>query len=208
MYKQILRFTLLAAVLTMLAPAVARAQSMQLAASSDNFFTRNGAYFLVGGGVTGYFDKAVRDKIDTGGAWDLRVGVGNGHYLGGELAYVGSAQNARSLGDSMVSNGAEAVLRLQYPYHRQGLLVEPFAFGGAGWTHFDVQKSTRLVLNSSDDVFTIPVGAGLTVGYKRFLMDARFTYRQTFNEQLITKANGDHAGLESWAATLSAGYQF
>jgi len=54
----------------------------------------------------------------------------------------------------------------------------------------------------------VPVGAGVTLGHDRFLIDARFTYRQTFDDKLVAKPNGQNAGLESWATTLSVGYRF
>jgi hypothetical protein len=59
-----------------------------------------------------------------------------------------------------------------------------------------------------DDVFTIPVGGGLDVAYRRFILDARVTLRPAFGEDgLIAQPNGP-ADLGNWSASLALGYQF
>lgn len=199
------RFTVFVAALVALAPAAANAQSSN---DDGNFMTRYGGYFLAGGGVTNYFSRAVRDQVDTGGTWDLRLGFGNRSYLGGEFAYVGSARKAGSLGSDLFTNGAEAIMRVQYPWSEGKWLVEPFAFGGVGWTHFQITDATPAAMASSDDVFVMPVGAGVTLGYDHLLFDTRFTYRQAFDAKLIRDTDGSAAKMNSWAITAAIGYQF
>jgi hypothetical protein len=199
------RFAMFVAALVALAPAAANAQSND---GNGNLMTRYSGYFLAGGGVTDYFSQAVKDQLGTGGSWDLRLGFGNRSYLGAELAYVGSARKAGSLGSDLFTNGAEAVMRVQYPWSDGEWLVEPFAFGGVGWTHFQITDATTAAMASSDDVFVMPVGGGVTLGYDHLLLDTRFTYRHTFDAKLIRDADGSAAEMNSWAITAAIGYRF
>ncbi len=178
-------------------------------AESRGLLTPFGEYFLLGGGATNFIDNAVKSSVDVGGTWDLRLGFGSRFFVGAEAAYVGSARNS-TLGSSLVTNGLEGVIRVQYPYVTGDWLIEPFGFGGAGWTHLKI-NSVALntpALQDSDDVFVIPLGGGLTVAYDHFLFDGRFTYRQTFNESLVRAADGTPASLKNWAVTASVGYEF
>jgi hypothetical protein len=100
------------------------------------------------------------------------------------------------------------VLRLQYPYATGTWLVEPFAFGGVGWTQFSLDDATGRTIGDSEVVFTMPVGGGVTLGYNRLLLDTRFTYRPVFNENLIRESDGSAANLDNWAITASLGYRF
>jgi hypothetical protein len=187
-------------------PGIGNAQGFG-ADGSRSMLTPLGAYVLFGGGVTDFTDKAVKDRFEVGGTWDLRLGLGNRSYVGGEVAYVGSALNAAGSGSDLVANGAEGVLRLQYPYVTGSWLVEPFAFGGIGWSHLSVRDAAP-GLADSDDVGVVPFGGGLTVGYERLLFDARFTYRASFDEDLALGVTEAPADLQQWAVSASIGYQF
>lgn len=189
------------------AAAPATAEVRGAPASPQDLLTPFGEYLLAGGGVTNYVDHAVRNAVDVGGTWDVRLGFGSRFYLGAEAAYVGSARHSGSLGSNLVANGVEGVVRLQYPFAAGRWLLEPFAFGGAGWTHFDLQ-SAAAGLRSADDVLVVPFGAGFTAAYDHFLLDARFTYRQTFDETLLQTAVAASPSLASWAVTASVGYEF
>jgi hypothetical protein len=161
-------------------------------------------YFLAGGGVAEFSDSDARDRIDTGGTWDFRAGLGLRRFVGGEVAYVGSSWTTGSLGGDLLTHGLEGVLRLQYPWERGHLLVEPFAFGGIGWTHFDLDGERG---RESEDT-VVPVGGGVTLGYKRLLLDTRLTYRHTFDEEILRAADGSETSLNSWAFTAAIGYEF
>jgi hypothetical protein len=141
-----------------------------------------------------------------GGTWDVRLGFGSRFYVGAEAAYVGSARQS-SVGSNLVTSGAEGVVRAQYPYATGNWLVEPFAFGGAGWTHFDLRGAAPGV-KGTDDVLVVPFGGGIDAAYEHILLDARFTYRQTFNESLLRTAADGAPNLASWAVTASLGYEF
>jgi hypothetical protein len=194
------------------APAVSAADDTpsvesRVSRRPDDRLTPYGAYFLLGGGVSNFIDGTVRDRVDLGGAWDLRLGLGSRFFLGAEAAYVGSARTVEGFGTNLLTNGAEGVVRLQYPYEAGRWLVEPFAFGGAGWTHFNL-NSAPAGQPDTDDVFEVPFGGGVTLSHDRLLLDARFTYRQTFNESLIRAADGNAASLKSWGVVASLGYEF
>ena len=212
MRAQRLMLTPIAAVLAAAVPAIAAADAAAGVESQVSrergLLTSYGEYVLVGGGVTNYFDGALKDRVDTGGTWDLRLGLGSRFFLGGELAYVGSARSAGALGRNLVTNGAEGVLRVQYPYVAGRWMLTPFGFGGAGWTHFDVHGARAAAQKDSDDVLVVPLGGGVALAHDQILLDARFTYRQTFDESLIQAADGTAASLKSWAVTASVGYEF
>jgi hypothetical protein len=202
------RTTLLltAGLLLAAAPRVGSAQGWRDAGSRD-LLTPLGEYFLVGGGVTDFSKDATKDRFDTGGAWDVRLGIGSRYYVGAEAAYVGAALNAKGAGPDLRMNGAEGVVRVQYPYASGRWLVEPFAFGGLGWSHLTLNNAAPGV-KDSDEIGVVPFGAGVTLAYDRFLIDARFTYRTTFNEDLALGAGQATPSLERWAVGASLGYEF
>lgn len=171
----------------------------------DGLLTRQ--YALVGGGVTDFADGAVKDRFGVGGSWDLRLGVGSRFYVGGEVAYVGAARTGEGAGADLLSNGAEAVLRVQYPYATGKWLVEPFAFGGVGWNRISLRDEAP-GLEDSDDVGVVPFGGGVTLGYGRLLVDARFTYRESFDEDLPLALGEEPADLSQWGVSASVGYEF
>ncbi len=200
------RFAFVAALFVVAAPGIGSAQGWR-AAGSDGLLTPLGEYVLFGGGVTDFKESAVKDRFDVGGTWDARLGIGSRSFVGAELAYVGSALNAKGSGSDLLTNGAEAVLRLQYPYATGAWLVEPFAFGGIGWSHLSLRDAAPGV-KDSDEIGVVPFGGGVTVGYDRFLLDARFTYRTSFNEDLPLATGLAPASMERWSVGASVGYEF
>lgn len=200
------KYALAAAALVAIVPAAASAQTEEGAARQD-VFSSLGAYVLAGGGVTDFTKSEVKDRFGVGGGWDVRLGVGSRHYVGGEVAYVGSMRNGTGANPDLRMNGAEGVIRLQYPYGAGQWLVEPFAFGGIGWSRASLRNAPP-GLKTSDDVGIVPFGAGITAGYGRVLLDARFTYRAAFSEDLALAANETPAKLQQWAVGASVGYEF
>jgi len=171
-----------------------------------------GAGIMAGGGVQDFAWANARSITQTGGFWNARLIFGTRQFLGLEAAYVGSAQSISALGLSnnavLVSNGAEGALRLNIPIMARGSLVEPFAFGGMGWSRFHVANSNinTSSVASNDDVLTVPYGAGLAFGYRGFLADARFTYRSTFYNDLLRASGGGR--LDNWSAGGQLGFEF
>jgi hypothetical protein len=187
------------------APRIGSAQEPR-AGDSRNDLAPPGAYVLVGGGVTEFMKDAVKDRFDTGGAWDVRLGIGDRFYLGGEVAYLGSYRSGVGSGPDLVTSGAEGVLRLQYPYASGGWLLEPFVFGGIGWSRFSLRDAPAGA--SGDDIGVVPFGGGFMVGRGGLLLDARFTYRSTFDEDLALAVNDRPKNLDQWAVGASIGYEF
>jgi outer membrane protein with beta-barrel domain len=186
-------------------PAIGSAQDGEPAEPRD--LTSLGEYVLLGGGATNFTKDVPKNRFDVGGTWDARLGVGNRFYVGAEAAYVGAALPGSGAGPDLTMNGAEAVIRLQIPYATGRWLVEPFAFGGIGWNHLSLDNAAP-GLKSSDDVGVVPFGAGLGVGYDRLFLDARFTYRTSFSEDLALAPNEPAADLQRWSIGASIGYEF
>jgi hypothetical protein len=196
----------LAAAILAAAPGLAGAQGFR-PVQSEGLMTSYGEYLLIGGGVTDFTEDALKDAFDTGAAWDVRLGFGSRFFVGAEAAYVGSFRGGKGGGSDIMTNGAEGVLRLQYPYLASGWLVEPFAFGGIGWNRLSVRDAPPGV-KDSDDYGVVPFGAGVTLGRGRMLVDARFTYRSSFSEDLPVGAGGSTPSLNSWGVNAAIGYEF
>lgn len=166
-----------------------------------------------GGGVTNFTLERARDTTGIGGFWEARAVLGTRRILGLEAAYVGSARELGASGLSnsaaLVGHGVEAALRLNVPILVYGALVEPFAFGGLGWTRYGLVSegvnTSRIA--GSDNVGVVPFGGGLAIGYRGFIADARFTYRMTFEDETLLPGS-DAAALQNWGVGLLLGYEF
>jgi hypothetical protein len=182
---------------------------------TEHLRTPMGTSLQLGGGVTNFTSQATRNFTNVGGYWDARAVIGTRSVVGMELAYVGNAMDIRSpgldTGAFLAGNGAEALVRVQGPFTTyNGVLVEPFAFGGIGWTHYNVVNDDFNVsaVKESDDVGTVPFGAGLAVGYRGLMLDARFTYRQAFDDELFpVVSESGLSDLQSWAAGMMIGVE-
>jgi len=166
-----------------------------------------------GGGVTGFTRQDARDRFGTGGYWDVRAVLGTGSFLGAELSYVGSARDVSAPGisgnDALLGNGAEAVARANLPLSAGALRVEPFLFGGVGWTYYNIVNSDANTSSIKDgaNAFVVPFGAGVGLTYAHFLVDARFTYRAVFDDKLVPTGGSDSIDLQNWSGGLTLGYQ-
>ena len=90
-------------------------------------------------------------------------------------------------------------------------MVEPFVFGGAGWTYFQVvnEDSNTSSLKQHANALSIPFGTGVSAAFDHFTVDARFTYRPVFDDKLVPQTGGgrDHEDLQNWSAGLTLGYE-
>ncbi len=195
------RYGFVAAALLACVPTMAFAAPWRMA-ESKGLMTSAGEYFLVGAGATKFTDTGVKDLYDTSPAWEGRLGFGSRSFLGLEVAYVGAKHGASIGNNDVMMNGAEGTLRLQYPVVSGEWLVEPFAHGGVGWSHVSIDNLPAGV-KDSDEIGVIPFGGGVTLGYNHFLIDARFTYRATFSDDLVPGRK-----LQNWAVLGSVGYEF
>jgi hypothetical protein len=172
-----------------------------------------GLALQLGGGVTGFTRENARDSFGTGGYWDARAILGSQSFLGAELAYVGSAREVKEPGVSdtgaLLGNGAEAVARVNLPLTAGSVQLTPFAFGGAGWTYYQIvnRDSNTSRMKDNANAFILPFGAGASLTYDHFVIDARFTYRAVFDDDLVPTGNGDNQDLQNWSAGLMLGYQ-
>ena len=177
----------------------------------DTPASRIGIEALVGGGAVGFIDSAARNTVNTGGSWDARLTFGSRLPIAIEGAYVGSAQSIEALGLStnsrLVGNGVEGDLRLNFTNYK----VQPYVFGGAGWTHYQITNSatnTSSVL-SSDDVGTVPLGAGISIRpAKGFLVDVRGTYRAVFDDTMFDRITNSNNSMQNWSALGRLGFEF
>ena len=110
-----------------------------------------------------------------------------------------------------MGNGAELAVRVNLPIEQERLLIEPFLFGGVGWTYYQVvnQDSNSSNIKDHANALSIPFGAGVSAAYNHFIVDARFTYRPVFDDKLVPLTSGDrdHEDLQNWSAGLTLGYE-
>ena len=171
-----------------------------------------GGGFFVGGGFEDFTNNSLRSMTGSGGYWSARIVGGMRQIVGVEAAYVGNARTIDALGLNgnarLISNGLEGALRLNIPIvsWSQRSLVEPFGFVGLGWSHYNLVNTNLNTSNvaSSDDIMTMPFGGGLAFGHGGFMADARFTYRKTYYNNLVT-GGGD---LDSWGVGGQIGFGF
>jgi hypothetical protein len=168
----------------------------------------------LGGGVTAFTRQDARDRFGTGGYWDLRAVLGTDSFIGAELAYVGSARAVDASGvtgnAALLGNGAEAVARANLPLSSGALRVTPFVFGGVGWTYYNIVNSDANTSGIKDhaNALAIPFGAGVGLTYAHVNIDARFTYRAVFDDNLVpTGSNNDSLDLQNWSGGLTLGYE-
>ena len=174
-----------------------------------------GVSAIVGGGVTGFTDKTMRDATSSvGGLWDLRVTIGSHIPVALDLSYLGSATSIDGLpgGQSatLIGTTAEAALRYNVMPH---YMWTPYVFAGAGWQRYDVtQASGPLVtgMRDHDDLLEFPLGAGVAYRRAGFVGDLRGTVRVATEENLLAMpdASGDFAPMHTWEASAALGYEF
>ncbi len=175
--------------------------------------SRIGIEATVGAGAIGFVGESARNATQTGASWDARMMVGSRLPIALEGAYVGSVQNINALGLSteslLLGNGIEGTVRVNITRAR----VQPYLFGGIGWTHYQL---TNTVANTSsisdkDDIGTVPVGAGLSarVG-SAVILDIRGTYRATFADDMMraTSPDGNSSSMQTWNAAGRVGFEF
>jgi len=174
------------------------------------WMSRVGTAMMLGGGYEDFTYGNIKSMTGAGGSWDARLVAGTRQFVGLEAAYVGSAHSIQTLGlasnTNLISNGAEGALRVNIPIVRGDGLIEPFGFIGIGWQHYNLSKASNTAdLTGSDDVTTMPYGGGLEASFRRLMLDARFTYRQTYNNDLLRASGGK---LNTWGVGGNVGVEF
>jgi hypothetical protein len=173
--------------------------------------SRMGAGILVGGGFEDFTNNTMQNMTGTAGMWTARVLAGTRRFFGAEAAYVGNARSIDALGlqssATLIANGVEGDARVNVPVvMRRAQLLEPFAFIGLGWQHYQVTNTNTFTsdLARDDDVLAVPVGGGLEYAVGRFMADARFTYRATYYNDLLVRG----ANLNTWGVATQIGFSF
>lgn len=179
---------------------------------SEPWMSRAGAAVMVGGGWEDFTNSNIRGMTEGGGSWTARVVAGTRQLFGLEAAYVGAARGISGVGlgndANLVSNGVEGALRANLPIEFGRSMVEPFAFVGLGWQHYSLMDRPAInvsAVSNSDDVMTLPYGAGVEFSYGMFIADARFTYRYTFLNDLMRVGGGR---LSTYGVTGQVGIEF
>jgi hypothetical protein len=170
-----------------------------------------GVEATVGGGAIGFIDQNSRNVTGTGASWDARVLFGSRLPIAVETAYVGSLQSIDALGLStdamLVGNGIEGTLRINLIRSR----IQPYLFGGAGWTHYQVTNTTTNTssVRANDDIGTVPMGAGITARvFSNLIIDVRGTYRATFSDDMLRATATNNNSMQSWNVGGRVGFEF
>jgi hypothetical protein len=167
-----------------------------------------GNALLLGGGFGNFTNDYARDVTGPAGAWGLRYVAGTRSVIGGELSYAGAANTLDGTAiddDYLLSSSFDANLRAGWPIPLGSALLSPFAYAGGGWTRYDMINyiPSGIVASETDNQFTIPMGAGLAVGYRGFMGEVRGTYRQSFDEDMFLDRD-----MSTWGMSLSLGGEF
>lgn len=179
--------------------------------------SRIGIGVTVGGGVSGFTSRAMRDTVssDVSGLWDFRLSVGTHVPIGVDLTYVGSAGNVRTLtgedNGTLIGTTAEAAVRWNVAPHAN---FNPYLFAGVGWQRYDVRNmafaTSDTGLSDHDSFMEVPVGLGLSFrNPSGFTADLRGTFRAAVTDAtLVTDLNGNDATLNTWEASGALGWEF
>jgi hypothetical protein len=156
----------------------------------SSWMTKIGAAMMLGGGWEHFTQSVPQAVTNPGGSWDARIAAGTRQFVGLEAAYVGGSRSVTVLGTAtnanLVNNGLEGVLRLNLPVVLGRSLIEPFGFAGLGWQHYSTSSSFRTAdITSTDDVMTMPYGAGLMYSYRMVMIDGRITWHETYYNNMF-----------------------
>jgi hypothetical protein len=174
-------------------------------------FHHVGVGFLVGGGFQDFTNSRMKSATGDGGYWTARVVAGTRQFVGMEAAYVGDARSMTGLGlgndARLISNGFQGSLRVNAPIVGGLSLFEPFAFVGLGWSHYTVSQNNSTIsdFTSSDNIMTLPYGGGFDFAYRGFMADARFTFTQTYYNNLTETSGGN---LNNWGVGGQIGFEY
>lgn len=183
----------------------------QPAAPQPGMLRELGIGVSAGAGIVTFLDDGASDIAGPGAGWDVRLALGTNHPVSLEAAYLGSAQEIDALGlddDAvLLSTGAEATLRFALSRNRP---LTPYLVGGIGWARYSLENSDVNTSNlaDSDDVISVPLGAGVSVTSGPVLVDVRTVIRSTLDEDLVPpSATGEPVDLRSWSLAVRAGWQ-
>lgn len=176
----------------------------------EHLRTPMGMAFSLGGGVQNFTGSALNNQTDPGGNWQARLTIGTRSLLAFEGAYIGSANNVNGLGldDNaiMAAHGAEGLLRLNLGTYA----IQPYLFAGGAWKHYSLHNQDNAVSSvaGSDNVLETPLGAGVAFRADGFVLDTRFDYRPSYDEDMFAPIAGQKIDMDNWNATARVGFEF
>jgi hypothetical protein len=185
--------------------------------SEPGMVSQVGVGLSIGGGISGFTDRAMRDTTssDVGGLWDFRASIGTHIPIGLDIAYVGTAADINTFAGSpngtLVGTTVEGALRYNILPH---YMVNPYVFAGLGWQRYDVTNVKFSTADSGllkhDNLAEVPLGAGVSLRDPTgFMFDLRGTFRAATNSNLlIDPRTGNQADLHTWEASAALGYEF
>lgn len=158
----------------------------------SHLITPIGLAIDVGGGVSDFVDRGLNNFTGVGGNWEARLTVGTRTYLGGELAYIGSANPlTEGIGVDdravLVGNGIEALARVNAMLDE----LQPYAVLGYAYKRYTVQNTlvnTSAIADGADD-HAIPVGIGVAYRFKGLVADLRFMVHPSVSSELRPDAD-------------------
>lgn len=166
---------------------------------------RSGLSLSAGGGIEGFTNGKFRDSTKDGGLWVVRGTLGTRSLFGLEASYIGSAQAIDSEA-TLVSNGIQGNLRLNLLRH---IAVHPFLFAGIAWRRYNTTNITTNPATISDgDMWEIPMGLGLTLHYRRLLLDTRVELRASFKDNIVIITSDENGAKHRYSANATVGYEF
>lgn len=161
----------------------------------------------VGGGVDDFANSALRNATDIGGSWNLRLTFGQHYWISGEALYIGSAQQMAGLNQrniDVVGNGAQADLRINGTI---SFPVQPFVYSGVAYRHYSLTNTTSqfsdVGVGDANNVFEVPLGAGIAAYFGNLMIDVRGEYRWGFGGN-----NTVNGTLDRWGTTGNFGFEF
>lgn len=173
---------------------------------------------ILGGGLTGFTDKTMRNTMssDVGGLWDLRVTLGSHTPLAIDVGYIGTAASidalSRTQSGTLVGTTFEAAARWNI---RPRAALNPYVFAGMGWQRYDISggsfKQSDTGMNDSDNSIVFPMGAGVSYRDPTGLVaDLKGTFRANTGAGLVLESlnSTNHAAMHTWEASAAVGYEF
>jgi hypothetical protein len=177
-------------------------------AFAEPAYTEAGLGLSGGVGIAGFTDDAMRDYATEAPTWEARVKYGtHNQRFTLEAGYIGSWQEIDALGlDSgaqLVGTTFEGALRMNFTESA----FQPYVIVGGAWTRYDLTSAdiNTSDVTEADQVFHLPMGAGMVYRWNELLLDVRAEFRPAFDSDLIARGGGD---LDVWRAVFNGGVEF
>ncbi len=172
----------------------------------------------VGGGVSGFTEKSMRDVVtsNVSGLWGLRVTYGSHLPLALDINYAGTAANIQALtggqSGTLIGTTVEAAIRYNV---LPRFAWNPYVFAGMGWQRYDVTGANMHLwdsgMTSGDNSAVFPFGAGIAYRDRSGLvLDVHGTFRLNVNYGLVldNPTSSSYAPMHTWEASGAIGYEF